>query len=173
MTVHAMVDIETLSTKNDAAVIAIGLVAFDHIHIMQGYEILIDPQLAIGRRDQSTIDWWSKQDPAIRERMWSGKKDPWQACHEFIEIQREIGAKMIWANAPQFDIVILRSLFEACELEFPYKFFNERDFRTVKGLAKKWGFSNPIEKKNAHSALDDAIYQAQCLQHFWSMTSEF
>ena len=80
MSYHIQVDIETLATTNNAAVIAVGMCAFTLNDILESQLLLIDPRLAIGHRDPKTLAWWNEQDASIREHMFSGQLEPWQAC---------------------------------------------------------------------------------------------
>lgn len=163
---EAMVDIECLSTEPDAAVISIGLCLFDAQQILASREILLDPRLSPGHRDARTISWWESQDPKVWEHAMSGKLAPSQACHTFREIIQEWGVEILWANPPQFDIVILRNLFKVSDVEFPIHHANERDFRTMRKLAGQYGidYSEPYDRRVAHDAESDAVCQAQSLQ---------
>lgn len=167
MTVRAMIDIETMSTRNDAAVIAIGTAIFDSEGIIDKQELLLDPRFVPGHRDEDTLDWWEKQDPEVRKRMFSGKLRAPEACKELFHFLRGYQCKEIWANSPSFDLVILRNLFrEAGVTRFPVHFRDERDYRTLTRLAHVLGidYSEPYETRHpakAHSALSDAITQAE------------
>lgn len=168
---HVMIDLETLSTSPEAAVIAIGLVLFDESQIIAKTEILIRPTLAIGDRDEKTVDWWYSQDKAVFDKMMSGTSTPWGAVAKFIETwETWCNAYSLdldlWANPPSFDIVILRFLFHKVGQPFPVHFSKERDFRTMKALALQQDidFSEPYKTITAHDAVSDAIAQAKALQ---------
>jgi len=163
MKTEIMVDIESLSSEPDGAIIAIGLVQFNQEEILDEYEILIDPQLAIGHRSTSTLEWWNRQDPKVYEKMMSGELTPWDACEEMVEIIAEWGSKIMWANAPTFDISMLRLLFKICDVRFPIKFNKEMDFRTLKNLTSI-DYSAAYGKRKAHDAVDDAKAQARAVQ---------
>ena len=168
MSTHIMTDIETLASTPDAAVIAIGLCAFNRNEIIDSMEILIDPHLSMGHRDPKTIEWWRQQDPKVLEKMFSGKETPWAACALMTEFVRNYDKHLegFWANPPQFDIVILRQMFEVCGAKFPVHFRKERDFRTLKTLAhaKDINYQPAYEGINKHDAKDDAIAQARAVQ---------
>lgn len=172
-----MIDIETLSTKNDAAIIAIGLVAFDPDDQVEelpyGGEILINPALALGHRDPATLEWWKSQDPLVCEDMHSGILTPKEACLEIQDFFAIDGAphfhqgvKHVWANSPQFDFVILRNLFDLCKVEYPWHFRDERDFRTLAALAKKYkiDYQAAYAENTKHDAMSDAFAQAAAVQ---------
>lgn len=168
MSYHIQTDIETLSSRVDAAVIAIGMCCFKRHEIVETISILIDPQLAIGHRDPRTIQWWSEQEPHIRERMFSGRDEPWLACDKMIRFVKtyEKHLEGFWANPPQFDIIILRYLFDQCGKKFPVHYRKERDFRTLKQLAHAKGinYQAAYEGIDKHDAEADAIAQAKATQ---------
>jgi len=164
---QCMVDIETLSSQPDAAVIAIGLCLFNHKEILDSRQFLIDPRYAPGHRDIDTLEWWQNQDSGVFTKMMSGEAMPWEICHEMYDLCRhEWKTRTIWANAPTFDISILRQLFKLYDIGFPFHFSKEMDYRTVKHFAKEMGidFNAPLEERSAHDAESDAIAQAKALQ---------
>ena len=163
---ETMIDIETLSSKPDAAVIAIGICLFDEVEVLESAEILIDPRLAPGRRDKSTLAWWNSQDPEVFRKMMSGTEPPWEACHYLAEIIEDWNAKVMWANPPTFDISIMRHLYEVVDIPFPIHFTGERDFRTLRKIADlhKVDYREPYAQRTAHDAESDAVCQAHALQ---------
>jgi DNA polymerase III epsilon subunit-like protein len=166
---HCMLDLETLSTQNDAACIAIGAVAFDADLIFSRFEVLIDPIAAIGHRSSSTLRWWGEQNQEVRSRMFSGKIQPAAAIGSFCEWAQAQKLSVLWGNDPQFDVSILRNLHRSVngsESGFPFHFRNERSFRTMTWLAKtlKIDYSSAYEGGVAHDALSDAVCQAQAIQ---------
>src|SRR4051812_30185390 len=102
-----MVDIETLSTRENAACIAIGAVC-----LVTGaqFEIYMDIGLVPGHRDLSTLAFWAAQDPILRSKVFGGKTTPHFACQAFVDFYRQVNPSEIWANPPQFDLVIIRNL---------------------------------------------------------------
>lgn len=169
-----MVDIETLSTREDAAVVAIGAVIFNAEEILDRTEILIDPAWATGHRDSRTYrDFWMNRSEVpehVYRRMLSGALTSWEACGKFIEFHNQHRPKQCWANPPQFDLVILRNMFRGCGMErhFPVHYKAERDCRTLWNLAKAHGLGPKLqhtrEGLDKHNALHDAIAQARAVQ---------
>jgi len=167
MKTQAMVDIETLSSNSDAAVIAIGLCLFDGKDVWGEHEILIDPQFTPGYRDPDTLDWWSTQDQEVFQKMMSGMVMPWDACDQMISyFDAHPGVKQLWANPPSFDITILRHLFKLYDKSFPIHFTGERDFRTMRKFADGMhiDYKEPYEEREAHDAKSDAVCQAKAIQ---------
>lgn len=159
-----MVDIETLSTKPEATVLTIGAVFFDpvegNIEKDNACYIKLDwrDQKGVRDVDKNTVDWWKKQDAAIRNETFSGKKTIKEAEEEFLKWLKEsnfIPSKThVWANSPSFDLTILNSLFD---YKVPWKYYNFADLRTFfrcMGWPKK-------KKSPNHRAVDDAIFQCQ------------
>ena len=76
--IHAMIDLETLSTRPNATILTIGGVKFDpykNIEPSQGmyYRIDVDSQTQIGRDVmEDTVEWWGKQAEDVREEALGG-----------------------------------------------------------------------------------------------------
>lgn len=166
------IDLETLSTESNAAIIAIGACTFTEERVIEAFQVLIDPMLTPGHRQKETIDWWGKQDPAIKEAMWGGTEEPAAAAVLFSEwLEKQGPCKEIWANPPSFDVVILRNWYQSMgsrELNKLLPFRSEMDYRTMKKVAAWHGVDareiaiNP----RAHSAVDDAITQANVIRYW-------
>lgn len=167
-----MIDIETLATTDNAAVVAIGSVIFTADAIIDTQLILIDPTWAVGHRSQETCEeFWMNRDevPAkVYNEMLAGTCKPWDACHEFLSFVAGHNIKAAFAYPPQFDFVILRSMFRQCNqpYNFPVHYAKERDCRTLFKLAKAKGvdLGPAYEGLEKHNALSDAIAQAKAVQ---------
>lgn len=69
-------------------------------------------------------------------------------------------SRLLWGNGSDFDNVILASAYRSCNLEVPWKFWNNRCYRTVKALRP----DIKIHRSGTyHNALDDAVSQAEHL----------
>jgi hypothetical protein len=163
------IDIETLATEGDAAVIAIGATVFDVDGFLdQGHLVLINPTLSPGARDRGTWMWWCQQDKDIMERMMSGDATPWLACETFTNLC--VGVDYFWGYPARFDVGHLRGLFRNCGRELPFSFRQEMCLATARRLLE----NNPtmtsdlrkIKESNleAHDAMADAIVQARQIQ---------
>lgn len=165
-----MIDIETLSTESNAAVIAIGMCKFDAENIYAKHSILIDPQLTPGHRCPDTLEFWAQQDPVVFAAMMAGTTTPWNAMIEFQETIADWRDPdtLFWANSPSFDFTILRTLNKALfsKREFAFMFWKEMDFRTLKHLAdfKDIGFMEAYEGHEPHDCVSDAVCQAKAVQ---------
>mgnify|MGYP003306487625 CR=1 FL=1 len=79
MAIHAMIDLETLSTNPEAVILTVGGVKFDphsFTEPSQGmyFRVDVDSQTQMGRDVmQDTLDWWGQQDPKIMEEALGDK----------------------------------------------------------------------------------------------------
>ncbi len=71
----------------------------------------------------------------------------------------------IWGNGADFDNVILTSAYKRNDLELPWRYTNNRCYRTLKSLYPEI----KLERSGTHhNALDDAISQANHLMSIFS-----
>lgn len=155
-----MVDIETVSTKQNAAIVAIGAVEFtipDGITRQFSVNIDVNSSHAYGLDiDRSTLEWWFKQ-PIETQKAWqTNKKSLPDALNMFIEWLGDCEKTMMVSEGNVFDFGILYSSFDAVGLEKPWKYWNEMDTRTV-GIMMNMRMSTG----NDHIALKDAINQTE------------
>lgn len=164
-----MIDIETLSTRNDAVILTIGAVKFNvnkeldktkQLYMRINLQSCKDLKM---HTDRSTVKWWQEQSKEARYEVFEHPdridiKDALVKLAEFVK-----DGKYIWANSPNFDCVILENAFNKCKLEVPWKFWNLRDCRTVYGLARlnlnTFRKNVTMTVKTDHNALDDCIIQ--------------
>ncbi|ENO08979.1 exonuclease family protein [Escherichia coli O157:H43 str. T22] len=73
----------------------------------------------------------------------------------------------VWGNGANFDNTILRRSYERQGIPCPWRYYNDRDVRTIVELGKAIDFDArtaiPFEGER-HNALDDARYQANTFQ---------
>lgn len=169
-----MIDIETLDTRPTAVVLSIGAVVFnrkdptvpfEELELTFGTKDCRASQVERGRTiDKSTVAWWKQQSPAaqqvLREKNVDGVFQALELLEGFIKSQPV--EMMVWGNGATFDCVITGSLFESYGMERPWKYWNERCFRTMKG--EHGHIIDPIHMEGtSHRAVDDAVYQARVL----------
>lgn len=170
---HIMLDLETLGTGSNAAIIAVGACAFNpyvqhHIWDTFYYQVYLASSIAAGlTMDPSTILWWMKQSDAARTQTFEGEVFPLRyVLARFTEFVENYGSDVaVWGNGAAFDNVVIRNAYKAVGLEAPWSFRNDKCYRTVVNLL-------PEDKRTpqfhphgvAHNALDDAIGQALYLQ---------
>lgn len=159
-----MIDCETLATTPDAVIMSFGAVKFDlctgEIDEKNAFyaSISIESNLEIGRRiSESTLKWWLKQEH--QEVFHEPKMSLGDALVAFDEW---IGGKehKMWSNGADFDLPLVSSAYTALGMQAPWKFWDQKCFRTFKELPG----ANKVPKNvatAAHHALMDAVDQAQ------------
>lgn len=153
------IDIETLSQKKTAAVVSIGAVKFNDKEILDTFYINISPMSCKEAGlyiQQESIEWWKSQKPEAYAALKNNRKSLTEALTEF---KIWYGPKSVptWANSNSFDCVILENAYNSINVACPWKFYDERCFRTFKAMFK----SDFKLEGTAHNALDDAIYQTK------------
>lgn len=171
---HFMIDTETLSTAGDAALIQIGIQAFDPKGSgldYQGALIQVDGQACINaglRIDWETIRWWSRQsDEARASAFGEGGLLLSDALAELVRYGQDKGGwsfAWVWSNGAAFDIPILENAFRRCRRDIPWAYNRVLDVRTMKFLAPD---VKRIEPEVAHDALSDAQAQALWVQKMY------
>jgi hypothetical protein len=162
-----MVDLETLSSAPDAAIVAIGAVTFNDGSIpakdfvRQTFSVVIDArssQRLGGRIDGETVSWWLRQPELARMALLTEPKMTASAILDFCGwVKAQSGAPRIWGNGANFDNVVLRQTFERAHINAPWEFRADRCYRTLKALRP----DIPFEPYGTHhNALDDAFAQA-------------
>jgi hypothetical protein len=160
-------DIETLSTKPNALILSIGSLFFNPItgDLGNSFEVTLNPITAPAGLDidPGTVLWWMKQDDEARAKLTGPTTDYRTGIRNFALwlSNQPFQLGHIWANSPSFDLVILKASFEACNIPWPFKYYNELDIRTIKQLGWPNGDAPNFTKGTKHGALDDAEAQAQ------------
>ncbi len=177
-----MTDLETMSTRKNAAIVSIGAIKFDrHGDIRQhfgasGPQSADDILAVLGQNafyqrveiasckaaglhfDQGTIDWWMKKVPAeIRHEALAGQ--PRLSLSDMLDsLTLWIGnCQHPWANGDDFDCAIIEEAGSALGRRPPWAFWNTRDTRTlwdITGLDMR-----KLRGKNHHHALFDCYDQ--------------
>lgn len=165
---HLMVDLETLSTSSNAAIVSIGAVWFDPDQgLGDTFYKAIELKSCISFNFEvcgETINWWMRQSKEAQAVFNDPKSDNLagaliELC-SFIE-SRNQDAK-VWGNGPAFDNAILTNAYRKLHLEQPWQFHNDRCYRTLIAMASEFGFEpKAMQQGIPHNALDDAIHQAK------------
>lgn len=162
---HVMLDIETWGTKRDAVTISIGACVFDPhtTEISDSFYVAIDPESchAAGcSMDVSTLIWWMDPARTVPRERWlaQNKVDLYTALDGFHQWCPD---GCVWGNGSDFDNAIVSTLYGKMGLEQPWKFWNNRCYRTLKSLAPAIKL---LRDGDHHDALDDAVSQAKHMQ---------
>lgn len=168
---HIMIDLETMGLRPNAAIVSIGATHFDATSIFDKFHTPVSLKSCVDLglvTDQGTVDWWAKQSDGARSS-WDvvDAPDLMTALGKFSEWLRSHGsiAELCpWGNGADFDLVLLKSAYNALEADPPWKFWNHHCFRTVKNLFPH-DDREVARAGTHHNALDDAIYQTEVLQN--------
>lgn len=180
----AMADIETLDTRPSAVVISIGVVLFNRrepkvkmkeLNLKFGKKEFRDEQIMMGRTvDKETVAWWKGQEPdakrIFKQANVTSMEDALNKLTAFLT-QGDTNY-LIWGNGSDFDNTIITSLYESFGMQAPWKFWNNRCFRTFKG--EHGHITRPPEFQGVkHDAVDDARQQALYLQAIYAELQKY
>lgn len=172
---HLMIDLETMGKNPDAPIISIGAIFFDPQTGDVGPEFskTIDLETAGGVIDRDTIKWWLKQSREAQSAIMTDEiplDDALLQLREFIDENSGEFFVQVWGNGANFDNTILRRSYERQGITCPWRYYNDRDVRTIVELGKAIDFDArtaiPFEGER-HNALDDARYQAKYVSAIW------
>lgn len=159
-----MLDIETLGTRPDAAIVQAAARVFNldgtkgpHINLM------IEPSEQASF-SMSTISWWCTHEDVAAARPVvfdprAARMTERTACvvlEEFIDEYADHKYVRIWGNGANFDPVILESMFHRNNMTPSWKFWNIRCLRTLRASFPEVPRSEPTI---AHDALSDVDAQ--------------
>lgn len=177
---HLMVDLETMGNKSNAPIVSIGAVFFNPNTGNTGAEFytavsLESSMLLGGVPDAGTIIWWLKQSPEARSAIAIADTitliDALELFSDFISENSDAGSDVqVWGNGASFDNVILRSSYDPADIECPWKFWNDRDVRTMTELGKAIGINPRYDipfDGDMHNALSDARHQVKYVSAIW------
>ena len=176
---HIMVDIETMDTSVEAAILSIGAVSFNPWKQNNQEEltdtfytrISLNSNTRINRTiSADTVYWWLGQsDEARRELIHHEQVSINVGLNSFLHWlnNRESKPTRIWANSPDFDCSILSHAVRSIGGMWPFHFADNRCVRTAKELAYPDN-DHPLIRVTrgvAHNALDDAMEQTLLVQN--------
>lgn len=172
---HIMLDLETMGTGPNAAIVAIGAVEFDLTDTGGALGSTFYQTIGLaaamhhgGQVDANTVLWWMKQSDQARAMFQQGQdgdpsEHPW-VLSRFAEFMCSLGTDAnkvrVWGNGASFDNVILASAYRRAGLALPWNGFNDRCYRTVKAMQPDLKLQRT---GTHHNALDDARSQARHL----------
>ncbi len=172
---HLSVDLETMGTNPDAPINSIGGKFFDPATGEMGPEFskTIDLETSGGIIDRKTIKWWAKRSREAQSAIFTDEiplDDALLQLREFINENSGESFIQIWGNGANFDNVILRRSYERQGIPCPWRYYNDRDVRTIVELGNSIDFdvrmAIPFEGV-PHNALDDARHQAKQVSAIW------
>lgn len=154
-----MVDLETFGTAANSVIASIGAVKFGGGQILSEFYRRIDISTCVDfgmTFDSATVMWWLQQSETARQEICLPGEDVQGVLDFFSQWIADEDAE-VWGNGAGFDNALLHEAFRLCALPLPWKFYNDRCYRTVKNLYPEI----LIERIGTHhNALDDAKSQA-------------
>lgn len=169
---RVMLDIETLGTRPGAVVFSVGAVEFTGGVLGAEFSALIDPRDA--QREGLTVDadtvcWWLQRDVAAQAeavRAWTHGQPLNVALTTLRRWIEDVAARAhaaneaweVWGNAPTLDCALLHECYRVTGAAAPWRYVQERCYRTLKNLRTEIGM---VRTGTHHKALDDARDQAR------------
>ena len=159
---NIMIDLETMGSGSNAAIVAVGAVRFGKGGIGETFykKISLAESCSYGMEiDADTVIWWLKQSDEARAELTDGNTSP------LLEVMTDFEKYLndddvVWGNGSDFDNVILGNLWKSLDKEVPWKFWNSQCYRTMKNTNRDVKMQR---QGTHHNALDDAISQAEHL----------
>jgi len=161
-----MLDLETVDTAPTSAIVSIGAVYFCPETKKLGREfyqpVNVNSCYKLGlTKSEKTLDWWQTQSvEARRVFIDNDRVNLGYALNEF-SVFTDKGC-YVWGNGAAFDNAILANAYNVLGLATPWKFYNDRCYRTIRTLLPESMDRIGIH----HNALDDAKTQATHLMNF-------
>lgn len=177
---HLMLDFETLGTAFNTAVVSLGGCVFNKegIHTKRLWTFELDSQIKAGRSiTGSTLCWWMKQSDSARS-VFNDKAKKFTLAEFVTDFESFIDDSLKqlnegrdelkpWGNGANFDPVIIEDIIRNVKGrdDIPWKFWNVWCFRTFDNLTKCKSLHKRVGVH--HNAMDDAVYQAECVLAYW------
>lgn len=167
-----MVDIETMGTSNDAALVSVAAVFFNLQTEAIGPSFCQNINLITSCRhggviEPSTCLWWMRQSERARSTVFNAALDVRDVLRElaiWIGNNGDLKTVRPWGNSNRFDLGILESAYKRVHMPVPWFWSNERDFRTVRNEYKAHVEYDPEKKGDgAHDPLVDCKFQIEHL----------
>lgn len=171
---HIMIDLETLGTTPGCPILSIGAVAFDQ-NGLQGVPFYSPARLPrdLSGASGDTLLWWLGQSENARTQLVEeqralntldvpGSLSAFSGWAHDVRSGQEDKKLCVWANGASFDLPIIEHALTNLDITVPWKFWEHRCFRTAKAL-RGANDVHPAFQGTAHTALDDARHQAECL----------
>ncbi len=172
MLTDVMIDLETLATSPNSAILTIGAVRFDpfgddikdpkckKLYIKVDIDSCEELNLEV---NDDTITWWASQSQEAQDEAFNPEgrihiKDAMDQLYKFCW-----GAKRVWSHGASFDTVICENIFRKLKKAVPWKFWEVRCTRTLFDL----GMDPKRPPVLKHHALEDAWNQAVGVQNMY------
>ena len=163
-----MLDLETWGTRPGSALRSIGAVQFDAATDATGRtfyrniekESCLDAGLSI---DPHTLEWWERQSPESLAALNTDPTPLATVVAQFEEWWRAGAARYVWCQGGNFDEPLWAAACVAVKWAPPWKYWDARCTRTIYHAAR-FDPRSLSRQGMHHNALDDALFQVQCVQ---------
>ncbi len=168
-----MIDIETASTKYNACILSIGIVAFNLYTISENntdsMELLIDKKSCDDihlHTCENTMKWWSTQKPQVRKRAFDDgpRLNIKDALIKLSDFCKKYKCKRYWSQGINFDYIVLENAYTQLQLTPVWKFYQLRDSRTIQHILT----DTPNKPEDAHDAISDCKHQIKVIQYVYN-----
>lgn len=165
---HIVLDLETLGTRPGAIILTIGAALLTRAGVEDTYYRVIDPASCVTaglKCDISTIKWWMRQDQAAQDHALDedAAVSLDTALTEFAHWLPLSGDYHLWGNGADFDNAILENAYHATDSTVPWKYYQNRCFRTLRALHPEIEAPEWPEGNIKHHSLHDALHEAEHL----------
>lgn len=180
MSIHVMLDLETMGNTSNAAIVSIGAVVFNPVTGELGSDfeqvINLNSSAYYGDLDASTVTWWLTQSEEaraifLRDTPKASLKDALLELNQWFADLGDAKEIQVWGNGSGFDNVILTNAYKAVRIKPNFTHWNDRDVRTIVEMGRSILGIDPktkLEREGTHhSALDDAKFQAKYVSEIW------
>jgi hypothetical protein len=165
---NLMIDIETLGTTAEAAILSISAVCFNKNQVGPNiiYHISLPDALDTGKVSASTLQWWLKEDPELFKKTLS--QGNWKLSDALINLSTfcifNLNEKFkVWANPPNFDLKIIENKLDKIKDVGPiWNPFSERCVRTIKNI--DLNLANQFINPEKHNPLEDCLVQIKQIE---------
>lgn len=164
-----MLDLETLGTGANSAIISIGACTFDPDTGLIGstfHGVIMKESCAqVGcTTDADTIKWWEGQTAEAKAGSYN-HPEPSMVQDVLIKFANWLpkGCE-VWGNGSDFDNAMLAELYRKVGMPLPWKFWNNRCYRTMKN---EFPHIELVRHGTHHNAVDDAVTQAKHLMSIY------
>lgn len=166
-------DLETLGTSPDSAILAVGAVAVcEETGQRRKFYSICNANAQPGRTvSQSTLNWWSQQSDAARVAFDEAHKQeaPMLATvlNDLTQWIGDLGLThdvFVYGNGANFDVAMLEHAYKQISDFVPWNFRHVRDMRTLYDITLRLGLDIDVPRDGTHhNALDDAEFQANVI----------
>lgn len=184
---HVCIDLETLSLRGNAVIVAIGAVGWDEGAEPGTFNYHFERKLSLdqpGRDiDPGTLAWWMSQSEAARSQSFGGNVSLARAMRELtvwlegtVAVGVDLRTVCVWTNDPSFDAAILKSANGpggVAGTNPPWYFRNTRCCRTAADLVSEEEYQELKARLDItpHSAFDDARMSGAVVQTYLQKTA--